>query len=202
MSAISYEDMVPVPRSAISLPLELPAPSGFVAEDASTWPKVEGRLEFVRGRLWYMPPSGQAQQGVVAGVAGVLWSWRRSHPDFFVGTNEAAMILGGEVRGADAAVWRFEDTVAGHQFARRPPVLAVEVGGRDEGERELREKARWYLDHGVSVVWLVLPDLREVRVVTSAVEATYRGGDRLAPFPALPDLAPSVSELFEQLAPA
>jgi hypothetical protein len=33
-----------------------------------------------------------------------------------------------------------------------PPVLAVEVTGREEGERQLRDKARWYLGAGVPVV--------------------------------------------------
>ena len=53
-----------------------------------------------------------------------------------MGTNEAGMRLGDDSRGADAAIWRRAkgDTYDGG-FQRMPPVLAVEVAGRDEGER-------------------------------------------------------------------
>ena len=84
-------------------------------------------------------------------------------------------------------------------MVRVPPLLAVEVAGRDEGEAELRQKARWYLDVGVAVVWILLPKEREVLVVTSAGESRHRMGERLPPDPHLPDLAPQVDELFAQI---
>lgn len=65
----------------------------------------------------------------------------------------------------------------------------------EEHEATLREKARWYLEHGVETVWLVMPDAREVLVVTP------RGHKRVAsgrvPAPAsMPDCAPQLAELF------
>ena len=36
---------------------------------------------------------------------------------------------------------------------RVPPLPVVEVGGRDEGEPELRERVRCSLDVGVPIVW-------------------------------------------------
>ena len=104
------------------------------------------------------------------------------------------------MRGADAGVWRREAAGAPtHQFRRSPPVLAVEVSGRDEGEAELREKAAWYLDRGVLVVWLVLPETREVVVVTDAGEQRHGSGASLLPHPALPGLTPAVADFFAQL---
>ena len=41
------------------------------------------------------------------------------------------MLLGGEVRDANAAVWRTGEPASG-EFARTAPVLAVEVCGEDE----------------------------------------------------------------------
>ena len=82
---------------------------------------------------------------------------------------------------------------------RVPPILAVEVGGREEGEPELREKARWYLGHGVAVVWLVLPKARELIVVTAGGETRHAVGYRLPPHPALPGLEPAVERFFRQL---
>lgn len=110
------------------------------------------------------------------------------------------MLLGADVRAADAAVWRSNDFgPMTHEYRRTPPVLAVEVAGRDEGEDTLRTKARWYLDAGVLVVWLVLPTTREVVVLTRAGEARCGAADRLEEHAALPGLAPATADPFAQL---
>jgi Uma2 family endonuclease len=196
----AYEDVVPVPRIAIDLPLELPPPPGFDPTCAETWPAVEGQLEYVDGKLLFMPPTGDEQQYTCLDLYGVLSHWLDSHPDFRVGGNEAGMVLGGATRGADAAVWRRVDTteVTGG-FQRVPPVLAAEVAGKYDEDDALRAKAKWYLDHGVEIVWLVFPKRREVQVLTAAGEATFRLGEQLSEHPALPGLAPVVDALFRQL---
>lgn len=195
-----YQETLSLPR-ALRFPLELLPPEGFDAERLETWPRLPGRLEYVEGRLLYMPPCGDLQQDTVADVTITLGSWVRAHLEFVLGTNEAGMRLGGSTRGADAAVWRRRDLGSYSGGLRRvPPVLAVEVAG-DESEPEslVREKARWYLAAGVQVVWLLLPATREVIVLTPDGEQRCRIGQRLAPSPLLPDLAPSVDELFSQI---
>src|SRR5438876_477835 len=99
--------------------------------------------------------------------------------------------------GVASASWR--GPPAASSTRRRSRFLAAEVGGRDEGARELREKARWYLDVGVGVVWILLPKEREVLVVTPAGESRHQMGERLPPDPRLPGLAPQVDELFSQI---
>ena len=117
-----------------------------------------------------------------------------------LGTNEPGILLRDDVRAADAAIWqRANARPASPGVARVPPLLAVEVAGRDEGEAELRQKARWYLDVGVAVVWILLPKEREVLVVTHAGESRHRMGERLPADPRLPDLAPAVDDLFAQI---
>jgi Uma2 family endonuclease len=178
----------------------MPLPPGFVAERPETWPLVDGELEFVEGKLLYMPPSADRQQDTSADVVTVLGVWRKAHRDFVVAGNEAGMILGGEARGADAAVWRKKDT--GHRegkFRRVAPVLAVEVKGELEEEAALRTKAGWYLAHGVDVVWLLFPASRTVVVITPSGETTRRAGERLPPQASLPGLEPAVDEIFEQV---
>jgi Uma2 family endonuclease len=141
-----------------------------------------------------------SQQGIAASVVGMLWSWSRAHREFFVGTNEAGMVLDGDARGADAAVFARERIDPNdRRYARVPPVLAVEIEGREEGERELREKAAWYLDRGVLVVWVVLDGTREVLVMGADGETRVGAGARLPPHPALPGLEPEVADFFEQL---
>lgn len=193
------DDDLRVKRLGVRFPLEL-RPPGFVADDIATWPDVEGRLEYVDGRVLYMPPCADTQQYVAVDVVFVLRTWVQSHPGFVVGANEAGMKLGDDVRGADAAVWRRADvgTASGH-IQHVAPVLAVEVAGTDEGEAELRTKARWYIDHGVAAVWIVLPDTEEALVITPAGESRHKGSDRLAAVAELGGLSPKAAEFFAQL---
>jgi Uma2 family endonuclease len=194
-----YEETIPVPR-AIRFPVELIPPEGFDPERLETWPKVEGRLEYVNGRLLFMPPCGALQQDTVADVVTALGVWVRAHRAFVVSTNEAGILLRGSARGADAAVWaRGALGPYTHQFRRVPPILAVEVAGEDEDEQVLRDKAAWYLGAGVQIVWIVLPEPREVVVITGTGEHRCRLGETLPPHPALPDLTPLVDEFFVQI---
>src|SRR5262245_53069727 len=116
-------EMVPVPAST-RFPVEVVPPEGFDPEDPSTWPAVDGRLEWVAGRLWFLPPCGDEQAGTVAGLSAVLVAWTTTHRSFRARTNEAGMILGGETRGADGALWRAEHALGLPRFNRHPPVLA------------------------------------------------------------------------------
>jgi Uma2 family endonuclease len=195
-----YEETITLPR-ALQFPVELRPPAGFDPTHLETWPVLAGRLEYVDGRLLYMPPCGDTQQDTVTDVVVTLGIWSRAHPEFVLGTNEAGMHLGGATRAADAALWRVADLDAYRGGLRRvPPVLAVEVAGADgDAEADLLTKARWYLERGVAVVWLVLPDAREVIVVSPSERIRLRRGDQLPPHPALPGLAPLVDELFTQI---
>jgi Uma2 family endonuclease len=201
-SGIHFDECLHLPRGSVRFPIELIPPPGFRADDPQTWPAIDGSLEYVDGRLLYMPPSGDVQQDVCSAVTGVLFAWIKAHAEFVVGSNEAGMILGGDTRGADAAVWRRADARAPTgRYRRTAPVLAVEVAGAEQHEAELRDKARWYLDAGVELVWIVLPESREVVVLSRTRDDRLRSGERLAPVASLPDLQPEVAEFFLQLDP-
>jgi Uma2 family endonuclease len=197
-----YEETLPVPRAA-RLPIELRPPAGFDLDDPATWPDVEGRLEYVDGRLLYMPPCGEEQQVVVAHLVFVLVEWAQRRPEFDVGANEAGMKLDRDVRAADAAVWPRPDPKArrARRFRRTAPLLAVEVAGGDEGDDEhaLREKASWYLGHGTQIVWLILPESREVVVLRKGHDKRYGSGETIAAEPELPGLEAEVNRFFAKL---
>ncbi|MCW5888995.1 MAG: Uma2 family endonuclease [bacterium] len=124
------------------------------------------------------------------------------HAGFFVGGDKAGMLFGREARGAKGAVWRRSDPgPIDRRYVRVPPLLVVEVEGREEGEAALCVKARWYFAHGVGVVWLVLPSTRDVLVLRHGGETRHAVGERLPEDPELPGLAPAVEGLFRQLAP-
>jgi Uma2 family endonuclease len=194
------DDCLHLPKGSVRFPIEWSPADGFVPDDLSTWPQLVGRLEYVGGKIRYMPPFGDVQQDVCPDVITILNLWARSGSEFVVGGNEAGMKLGGDVRAADAAVWRLADVGPRSGRLRRvPPVLAVEVAGEDEGEAELLAKAQWYLTHGVKVVWIVLPDDREVLVVTGSGVSRYAKGQSLPEHESLPALVPEVGEFFLQL---
>jgi Uma2 family endonuclease len=174
---------------------------GTSADEPSTWPDVEGRLEFVEGRLLYMPPCADIQQDVAVDVVHLLRTWSESHAGFIVGGNEAGMKLGADIRAADAALWlRAAVGPSVGRLRQVPPLLAVEVAGQDEDESVLREKAGWYLRQGVLAVWLVLPESREVVLMRAdGSESRHGSGGRLPPEPQLPGLTPDVSQFFAQL---
>lgn len=197
--AFEAEPTIPVPAS-VRFPIELEQPSGFAPDDSATWPNVEGRLEYVEGRLLYLPPCSLAQAAVSLSAVATIAGWLEEHPEFFGGTLEAGMKLGDDTRGADAAVWRRATLgpIAGN-VARVPPILAVEVEGRDEREPELRAKAEWYLSHRTEVVWIVLWTTREVVVVRPEGESRHGTEDRLPQHPSLPGLEPKVERFFRQL---
>lgn len=189
-----------VPGLPLRFPVEVRPPRRFRADRLETWPKLEGRFEFHQGRLLYMPPCADTQSDVVFSINATLAGWLRRSRGFVAGTNEAGMMLAGSVRAADVAVWR-RDSLTNHvpgTLRRVAPVLAVEVAGQDEDAAALREKAQWYLDHGVQVVWLVFPDTRSAEVVTIAGAQRCTARDRIPRHAALPGLAPAVRSFFAQ----
>ena len=202
MSRVSrYDEVISIPR-AVRFPVELIPPADFDPGKLQTWPQVVGRLEYVDGQLLYMPPCVDSQQDTVTDVVITLGKWVRQHPEFVLGTNEAGMRLQGATRAADAAVWRRKDLGAYEGgFRRVPPVLAVEVAGIDEGDSEiaLREKAKWYLEAGVTLVWTVFPQAQEVLVSAREGEKRMSVRKRMPAHASLPGLRPKVSEFFVQL---
>lgn len=202
MQQVLFEsDATPIrlQRAFVRFPIQLSTPLGFRVSAPASWPAVNGRLEFVDGALLFMPPCADYQQDVSAEAVRLLGNWSVLHPEFIVAGNEAGMLLDGEARGADVAVWKRAD-VGPHRgrFRRVPPILAVEVAGEDEDEASLTSKARWYLRHGVKTVWLTFPEQREVIVVTARRSRKLRGSSKLEAA-GLPGLDITAAELFRQL---
>jgi hypothetical protein len=91
----------------------------------------------------------------------------------------------------------FVDVVPGEDDGRSAD--RCQVDGCDEDAARPRAKARWYLEAGVEIVWLLLPESREVLVATPPREWRVGRGPSLPATPSLPGLAPAVNELFFQL---
>jgi len=68
----------------------------------------------------------------------------------------------------------------GRAFFEGPPDFAVEVVAATESLREAHDKARCWLDHGASLVWVVDPEAETVTVHRPGAEPrTFGNGDVL-----------------------
>ena len=140
MSTISrYDEVISLPR-AVRFPVEMVPPARFDANKLETWPKVAGSLEYVDGRLLFMPPGGDFQQDTVTDVVITLGAWVRRHPDFVLGTNEAGMRLGEATRvlvisSNDEARVSGDERIQAHpglpELSPKTGELFVQVSSRD-----------------------------------------------------------------------
>src|SRR5437660_11271845 len=92
MPAEPYSETIPVPAS-VRFPVELEPPEGFRPEEPASWPRIDGRLEWVGGRLLYMPPCGWIQQGVSVRVVCILHRLHDDHSECLVGGNDVGRLL-------------------------------------------------------------------------------------------------------------
>ncbi len=197
------DDDVVTPLGA-HFPVPVRPPDGFDPARPETWPREPGRFEFLDGVLLYTPPIGETQIDVCLALTRILDAWTQANPAFRFRMADFGMMWGRDVRAADGTIWRRADLgTPGGGFSRNvAPVLAVEVYGQFDTERALLAKARWFLAHGVEVVWLLDPEARSARVLTRDLDATFAEGVALPEHPALPGLAPDVARFFEELPPA
>ena len=122
----------------------------------------------------------------------------------------------GTLVGSDAGVWleRDPDTVREPDvaffsvgnvpldrrvtgYAELPPDLVVEVASPSDSRREVHDKARMWLSHGVRLVWVVQPQTRTVDVYQADGDAATLGEqDSLDGLDVLPGFTCAVSALF------
>ena len=122
----------------------------------------------------------------------------------------------GRLMGSDAGVWleRDPDTVrepdiaffsaekvpAGKRvtgYAEAVPDLVVEIASPSDSRREVHDKARMWLGHGVRLVWVVFPETRTVDVHRSEGTVTTVGHDgALDGLDVLPGFLCPVSTVF------
>ena len=82
-------------------------------------------------------------------------------------------------------------------YAEAVPDLVVEIVSPNQSRDWARDRARMWLHHGVSLVWVVHPDTRTVDVYRpGAAVSTRRAGDSLDGLDVLPGFACAVSTVF------
>ena len=122
----------------------------------------------------------------------------------------------GRVTGSDSGVWleRDPDTVREPDvaffsaekmplnaritgYAEVVPDLVVEVASPGDSRREVHDKARMWLSHGVRLIWVVHPETRTVDVYrTDGAAATLSETDALDGLDVLPGFTCALSAVF------
>jgi Uma2 family endonuclease len=87
------------------------------------------------------------------------------------------------------------------RYLETAPDLAVEILSPEQDVERFARKLRFYLLHGVRLVWVVNAEARTITVYTpgSADERVLRPGDMLDGGDVLPGFAVSVAEIMAQL---
>ena len=83
-------------------------------------------------------------------------------------------------------------------YADVPPDLVVEIVSPNDTHREVYDKARMWLSHGVALVWVTYPDTRTVDVHQNGIPVvTLTEDDVLDGGEVLPGFSLPVREVFE-----
>jgi Uma2 family endonuclease len=164
------------------------------------------RYDLLAGNLIRVSPAGFRHGRLAAEIAYRLRAFVGDHPELGVVVGaETGFRLGRNpdtVLGPDAAVVRPErlpamDVQSG--YLELAPDLVVEIVSPSDRWTTVSDKVDSYLAAGVTLVWVVEPNARAVRVYTSeGAERRLRAdnNDVLGAEPVLPGFALPLTELF------
>jgi Uma2 family endonuclease len=188
--------------------LSRPAPGTATEKDLLAYTDRTGRgCELVDGTL-VEKPVGFAESFVASEIARILGNHLAATGlGIVVGEQAMMRLVSGLVRAPDVSFIRW-DKLPGRKIPRERipelyPDLAVEVLSKSNTKGEMTRKLREYFLAGVSLVWLVDPVRRHVRVHTpTGEELTFDESGTLDGGEVLPGLSILVASLFADLADA
>ena len=128
------------------------------------------RGELIRGVLCETMPSGQEHGEIVMNLGVALGNFIKPRGlGRLVGSDSGVWLERDPdtVREPDVAYFSAERTPPGARvtgYSEVVPDLVVEVVSPSDSRREIHDKARMWLSHGVRLVWVVHPETRSVAV--------------------------------------
>ena len=164
-------------------------------------PALEYRDGVVTSKMSPKGPHG----GVQAEVAFLIKLCLREHPTAQVYTELRTTWAGEASLVPDLSVYHLDriPVKASGEVADdfdTPPDLAVEIASPGQSAREVLERARWFVDHGVRAVLLLQPRDRSARVVRPDGDTGRLQGDAVVDLgDVLPGFSFVVRELFATL---
>jgi Uma2 family endonuclease len=156
------------------------------------------RFELIDGEIVEMSPT-QEHGLLIAALAHALYSYLTHHPIGRVSVETRHRPPGDLMndRIPDlSVVLGFDQPIVRQGAAPFMPDLAVEIRSPDDPYKQMRDKARFYLENGSRMVWLVFPDKKLVEVYTADDQMILVEGDTLTGGDVLPGFELAVSSIF------
>lgn len=165
--------------------------------------------ELVRGELVELMRPGVRHNKVMGLMTYILMSFvlPRSLGTVLPGDTGVVIERGPDtVRAPDVAFYAadrmgLDDDIPG--YAEIPPDLAVEIRSPNDSLPDMERRARMWLDYGVPLVWVLIPESRSLNIYRPDAEAislstdSYVSGQDI-----LPEFSCRVGDLFGPEAPA
>ena len=164
-------------------------------------PDDDFKYELVAGVVHRMSPVGGRHGMVALRLGSALVEWAERNRTGVVMT-EAGFVLARDpdtVLAPDISFMRQDRVPADGvplSFWHAAPDLAVEVLSPDDRAREVSDKVRDYLTHGVALVWVVNPETRTITVHSAAAHRTLTCDDALDGGEVLAGFEMPVSRVF------
>ena len=182
-----------------------PTPGTATEKDLHDYVERTGRVCELIDRVLVEKPMGLAESFIASEISRIIGNHLAATGlGIVVGEAAAMRLLPGLVRAPDVSFIHW-DKLPGRKLPRKPipdlyPDLAVEVLSNSNTKAEMERKKREYFLVGVSLVWLVDPARRHVRIHPAGGEQTILeetgvldGGD------VLPGLSIPIGPLFANL---
>ena len=161
------------------------------------------RGELIRGVLCETMPTGELHGKIVMRLGGALFGFIEPRGLGTLFASDSGVWLERDpdtVREPDIAFTSVEKLPLdawNTGYAETVPDLVAEVASPSDSRREVHDKARMWLSHGVSLVWVVHPETRTVDVYQADGVATTLGeDDSLDGMDVLPGFMCAVSAVF------
>ncbi len=178
----------------------------LTAEDFFVWANRpenrDRRFELEQGKVVELALSGQRQSAVCGNVAGILGNYTRLAHKGYVCTNNMALILERNpdtVRGPDVVLYteKKKSPELSLGFPENLPTLVVEVLAPDDRPNRMMKRIKEFLNRGVSLVWLLDPEARDLTVHRLQQPNQFFGEqDELTGLEELPGFRCPVREFF------
>ncbi len=174
------------------------------AEELWQMPEPEdgSRYELLQGELIQMTPAGGRHGETTLAVGTLLRTFVKDKRLGRVVSNDTGVFTEKDpdtVLAPDLAYWsRQRLPEMPERFVEVPPDLAVEVVSPGDSQSYVHRNVLHYLDHGVSLVWVVDPKTRTVTVYRSRRDVCILGeGEEIGGGDVLPGFSCGVGEFFE-----
>jgi len=162
------------------------------------------RGELIRGVLCETMATGQRHGKIVMNLGSELRVFAKARRlGTLVGSDSGVWLERDPdtVREPDLAFTSVERLPLGEDvpgYAEIVPDLVVEVRSPSDSRRDVNDKARMWLSHGVRLVWVVHPDARTVDVhLAEGDVSTVGGDDALDGGDVLPGFSCALSDIFD-----